>query len=284
MIDKHLAVLLTVFNRRDLTVKCLQRLYEQKIPENVKMEVYLTDDGSTDGTKKAVLDNFPQVHVIDGDGSLFWNRGMWTAWDEAAKVKNYDYYLWLNDDTDLRDGALTKLLERSKAYGDRAIIVGSTVDTATHEIQTYGGRGADGAIPRCEGQDVEVCHFNGNIVLVPMAVFKVLGNLDHYFTHSKGDFDYGMRATKAGIKIIQCGEVLGECDVHPVTDKWCDPRLPLSARWKCLKRPNGMPPNESFHLNYKHYGLLSAIKVYFSIYLRCLCPQIWVKAGKLEIK
>ena len=62
--------------------------------------------------------------------------------------------------------------------------------------------------------DVEVCHFNGNIVLVPMAVFKVLGNLDHYFTHSKGDFDYGMRANKAGIKIIQCGEVLGECDVH----------------------------------------------------------------------
>lgn len=282
---KRIAVLLTVFNRKKQTLTCLERLFKQEIPDGYALNVYLTDDGCTDGTAQAVLEQFPRkVNIIQGDGTLFWNRGMYKAWNVAAKDYDFDYYLWLNDDTDLRDGAVARLLERSEVYGDRAIIVGSTVDTATHEIQTYGGRGADGAIPRCEGQDVEVCHFNGNIVLVPMAVFKVLGNLDHYFTHSKGDFDYGMRANKAGIKMIQCGEVLGDCDVHPVTDKWCDPRLPLSTRWKCLKRPNGMPPNESFHLNYKHYGLLSAIKVYFSIYLRCLCPQIWVKAGKLEIK
>lgn len=283
--NKQIAVLLTVFNRKQQTLTCLDRLFKQEIPEGFSLEVYLTDDGCTDGTAQAVLEQFSgKVNVIQGDGTLFWNRGMWTAWDVASKDKDYDYYLWLNDDTDLFDGALVRLLVCSNANDEQAIIVGSTVDTATHDIQTYGGRNADGTIPRCSGQDVEVCHFNGNIVLVPKDVFHKLGNLDYYFTHSKGDFDYGMRAKKICIKMLQCGDVLGECDTHPVTDKWCDPRLPLSVRWKCMKRPNGMPPKESFHLNYKHYGLLSAIKVYFSIYLRCLCPQIWVKAGKLEVK
>ena len=36
-----------------------------------------------------------------------------------------------------------------------------------------------------------VDYFNGNIVLVPQFVFRQLGYLDDYFTHSKGDYDYG---------------------------------------------------------------------------------------------
>ena len=283
--NKRIAVLLTVFNRKQQTLACLDRLFKQEMPMGYALNVYLVDDGCTDGTAQAVLEQFRgKVNVIQGDGTLFWNRGMWTAWNTAAKEFDYDFYLWLNDDTDLREGALSRLLKSSEANGNQAIIVGSTVETKTRRIQTYGGRLADGSIPVCAGKDVEVSHFNGNIVLIPRSVYHSLGNLDYYFTHSKGDFDYGMRAKEAGIRMFQCGDILGECDSHPVTDKWCDPRLPLSTRWKCLKRPNGMPPDESFHLNLKHNGLMSAIKVYFSIYIRCLCPQIWVKAGKLEIK
>lgn len=282
---KYIAVLLTVFNRKQQTLSCLDRLFKQEIPEGYSLAVYLVDDGSTDGTAAAILEQFTgKVNIIQGDGSLFWNRGMWTAWDCASKEGRFDYYLWLNDDTDLRDGAISKLLESSEKQENKAIIVGATVDTTAHVQLTYGGRTKSGGIAPCDGQDIKVEHFNGNIVLIPAAVYDVVGNLDHYFTHSKGDFDYGMRAKKAGIKMLQCGEVLGYCDVHPVTDKWCDPRLPLATRWKWLKRPNGMPPNESFHLNRKHQGLLSAIKVYCTIYLRCLYPLLWVKLGKLEIK
>ena len=274
MIDKHLAVLLTVFNRRDLTVKCLQRLYEQKIPENVKMEVYLTDDGSTDGTKKAVLDNFPQVHVIDGDGSLFWNRGMWTAWDTAAKTKKYNFYLWLNDDTFVYDNMLEVLIEAALETKERAIIVGATEST-DHSNITYGGRLKDGKIPSPNGRLVKVKYFNGNIVLIPQAVYNVLGNLDPYFTHSKGDFDYGLRAKKLGIDIYQAGEVLGVCDAHPTLDKWCNPDVPLAQRWKMLNRPNGMPPKVSFQLEKRHYGVFMACIHYVTIHIRCLFHKLW---------
>lgn len=83
-----LAVLLTVHNRKTKTLKCLQQLYTQIPIKGYQVDVYLTDDGCTDGTPEAISQEFPQVHIIHGDGKLFWNRGMYTAWQEAAK-NNY---------------------------------------------------------------------------------------------------------------------------------------------------------------------------------------------------
>ena len=93
-----IAVLLTVFNRKDKTLECLKRLYSQLPINGYQVDVYLTDDGCTDGTSEAVASQFPEVHIIQGSGNLYWNRGMYAAWREAAK-NDYDYYLWLNDDT-----------------------------------------------------------------------------------------------------------------------------------------------------------------------------------------
>ncbi len=271
---KSLAVLLTVHNRKDKTLSSLSQLYKQHIPNGYKLEVYLTDDGCTDGTTEAIRELFPQVHIIQGDGNLFWNRGMYTAWEEASNAKDFDYYLWLNDDTILFDGALCKLLTCSENHQDKAIIVGATVDTNTKTRMTYGGR-IKGKVPMPKGIDIEVDYFNGNIVLVPLFVFNVLGNLDYYFTHSKGDFDYGMRAHKYRIKIFQTGEPLGECDEHKTLDNWCNPHVQLKKRWGMLHRPNGMPPKEIFHFDNRHKGFLVALFHYITVYLRCLFPHIW---------
>lgn len=271
---KTIAVLLTVFNRKDKTLQSLERLYKLLPLDGYQVDVYLTNDGCTDGTPEAVAELFPQVKIINAKGDLFWNRGMWTAWDTAAKTKDYDFYLWLNDDTFVYDNMLRGLIDSAVATNEKAIIVGATESTDHSEI-TYGGRLKDGKIPIPNGRLVKVNHFNGNIVLIPQAVYSVLGNLDPYFTHSKGDFDYGLRAKKVGIDIYQAGEVLGECDAHPTLDKWCNPNVPLSQRWKMLNRPNGMPPKETFHLEKKHVGLVTACLHYVTIYVRCLCPKLW---------
>lgn len=279
--SKSIAVLLTVFNRKECTLKCLEQLSQQIYDEqDVSIDIYIVDGGSTDGTVAAVLDNFRGVNIMVKDG-VFWNRGMYAAWQWAASEKKFDYFLWMNDDTFIYPNCVSTLLKDSLSYSDEAIIVGATLDTKTKSIQTYGGRLSDGNFPPL-GAPSEVSHFNGNIVLIPSAVYDVLGNLDPYYTHSKGDFDYGIRARKAGIKMIQASKALGECDVHPHMDKWCDPRVPLISRWNFMHKPNGMPPKESFHLNRK-LSLLSAICGYITIHLRCLFPWLWVKTGKMEI-
>lgn len=280
---KSIAVLLTVHNRREKTLCCLQNLYKQDIPTGYQIDVYLTDDGCTDGTPEAIRIQYPQVHIVKGDGNLFWNRGMYTAWEAAAKNQDYDYYLWLNDDTFVYHTMLTILLTVSEEKENHAIIIGAT-QSLNHSQPTYGGRLSNGKIPIPNGTTVEVTHFNGNIVLVPMYIYHILGNLDYYFTHSKGDFDYGLRAKKKRIKIYQAGEYLGECDLHENIDKWCNPEIPFHQRWKALHRPTGMPPKETFHLEKRHCGLMKASFHYCTIYLRCLFPQLWNRRNQKYLK
>lgn len=84
----RIAALLTCFNRKEKTLQCLKSLF-QVLPGCI---VFLVDDASTDGTSDAVKQLFPEVHIIRGDGNLFWSRGMFTAWKEAVKG-NYNYLL-----------------------------------------------------------------------------------------------------------------------------------------------------------------------------------------------
>lgn len=271
---KRIAVLMTVFNRKKQTLLCLDNLFLQELPESYALDVFLTDDGCTDGTPQAIKEKYPTVNIVGGDGILFWNRGMWAAWDEASK-RDYDYYLWLNDDTALYPFAIKELINISNENNRNAIIVGLCEDSNRTKF-TYGGR-VKGKIPPASGKFVKVDYFNGNIVLIPSSVYRVLGNLDPYFTHSKGDFDYGMRAMNEGIEMFQTGMPLGICDSHPSLDKWCNPEFSLKERWKAMWMPNGMPPHETFHLEKRHIGVITASFHYVTIIIRCLFPKLWIK-------
>lgn len=106
---KSIAVLLTVFNRKEKTLQCLGNLYKQLPIQGYSVDIYLTNDGCTDGTPEAIAQKFPEVEIIHSKGNLFWNRGMYTAWKEATKRKEYDYYLWLNDDTFIYPDSISRL-------------------------------------------------------------------------------------------------------------------------------------------------------------------------------
>ena len=105
-----IAVLIVCHNRKEKTIKCLQKLYSQKNIENIKFKVFLVDDGSSDGTEHAISQSFPDVVIIKGNGNLFWAGGMRIAWN-SAKKKQYDYYLWLNDDVFLYNNFLESCLK-----------------------------------------------------------------------------------------------------------------------------------------------------------------------------
>jgi len=270
---KKIAALLTVHNRRDKTLSSLKNLKSQKLSEDVSVDVYLTDDGCTDGTREAVSNQFPEVHVIDGDGSLFWNRGMYAAWQEASKV-DYDYYLWLNDDTFLYDDAISRLLNESDSHDDKAVVVGSTCSTTDKSLITYGGwvkgkKLIDVSSPqKCET-------INGNIVLIPRFVYSKVGMNDPYFRHSAGDTDYGYRVIEAGLENWVAAGVYGECDLHDRKPIWCDPNMPLKARLKNLSSPTGCSIKELFYLYRRHFGILRGLRVVITTTLHVLFPKLW---------
>ena len=79
---KHIAVLLTVHNRKEKTLRCLHDLFVQESVEGYTIDVWLTDDGCTDGTPEVIVQRWADVHIVKGDGNLYWNRGMYTAWQK----------------------------------------------------------------------------------------------------------------------------------------------------------------------------------------------------------
>lgn len=270
---KTIAVLLTVFNRKDKTLRCLQCLYAQKPVDDCQIDVYLTDDGCTDGTPEAVREKYPQVNVIDAKGDLFWNRGMYTAWEEAAK-KDYDFYMWLNDDTYLYDNAVMTLFDNSQKCANKSVIVSATKDS-NENVTTYSGKNRHGKIiPNGTLQECDT--FNGNCVLIPRCVFKKVGNLDWAFRHAIGDLDYGYRVKAAGFKSFVAPIHLGTCDNCQHQPDWVNANVPLRKRLKNLYSPLGYAePLPFFHYERKNFGLLIAIRHFVTIHIRVFFPQLW---------
>ena len=174
-----IAVLLTVHNRREKTLRCLEFL-KNTIIKDVRYSVFLVDDGSTDGTTEAIKRKYPSVNVVKGNGRLFWNRGMRLAWKSSLKAK-CDFFLWLNDDTILMNDAFERLLRCSAQCENKSIIVGSTFSSKENLTHSYGGRTKkrDHLLIKPNDKEVVECDvFNGNIVLIPYGVFEKVGLYD----------------------------------------------------------------------------------------------------------
>jgi len=278
----RIAVLLTCFNRQEKTLTCLKSLFQQVIIQNTKVDVFLVDDGSTDNTLQIVINNFPSVKIINGNGNLFWCGGMNLAWNEASKG-HYDYYLWLNDDVILYSTALKDLLttafQKNIQEDQIGIIIGSTCDPIGLNV-TYGGSNNLGGLPKIIPSDeIQTClTFNGNIVLVPNEVFKKIGNLSQEFKHIFGDMDYALRATKQGFKLWIAPGYQGHCANNSIPN-WRNPKIPLKERWQHLHSPKGQPPREVYIFAKKNRksGLLAVIKNYIDV----LSPQNYIKIKKL---
>lgn len=280
MNDK-IAVLLTCFNRKDKTLGCLDNLFSIDIPKQIKeLDVYLVDDGSTDGTFEAVKDKFSQVTVIKGTGNLFWNQGMRLAWDIASH-KNYFFYLWLNDDVILNKFALVELFECYQEallkYDNQALITGAFKNTEHEDVFSYGGRSEFGAV--IPNGNIQKCKYiNGNAVLVSREVFSILGNLSVDYTHAMGDFDYGLRALNAGFVNITTKQYIGVCPVNE-SPKWANSDLPLRKRLELFNSPTGLNYKEYIVFRKKFWGIkwvLFAIKAYIKV----LVPSLYKKLKK----
>lgn len=274
-LNRNIAVLITCHNRKAKTVACLTALYQCTLPENFTFEVYLVDDGSSDGTAQVVKDNFPAVRIIQGNGKLYWNRGMRLAWETAADTKDYDFYLWLNDDTIFEDYSLNELIRTSFLYFHETIVVGSTSSHVQRENITYGGRNKTGKLIIPGNSPLPCRYFNGNIVLVPNKVFQKTGFIDDKFYHALGDFDYGLRAAKLGVKAYVAPGVLGYCEAHNQLPIWCNPEKNIKDRLKAFRTPLGHNPEEYFMFEFRHFGIFSALFHYFTNHLRLVFPQLW---------
>lgn len=267
---EKIAVLLTVHNRCEKTLKCLASLFNA----DANFDVYLTDDGCTDGTRESIMLKYPTVKIIDGDGTLFWTRGMYKCFAVAIEKDIYDYYLWVNDDTVFVPGFISCMIDCARKLNNEVIVCGATVSGKDHSKITYGGYTRKNKILSLSN-DIQFCYFaSGNILLIPSYVQKKVGNIDPFFRHALGDFDYEGRAGKLGIKVVQAPNWLGICDKHEEIPKWRDVNYNFIKRIKYLYSPLGRNPIEFLYFDTRHYGICIAIFHFFTLHIRCLFPKM----------
>lgn len=246
---KTVAVIMACHNRCQYTLSCLKSLSEQTLHDGTVFEIFLLDDGSTDNTPESVRKGFPDTHIIEGDGSLFWNRGMHKAFS-AAIQKGFDYYLWLNDDCVLYENTLEVLFNTSKeleARGYTCTIIGSAMQDPGNGSFSYGGvrrhRSKWGRVKlkRIAPSNVAIrCDAtNGNCVLIPAGVVEKVGNLDPIFLHRWGDHDYCFRALQRGCTVWLAPGYLGTCSENSIEGTWEDTSLPMVVRMRKLNSPRG---------------------------------------------
>lgn len=261
----RLVVLMTSHNRRETTLMCLQALFASQSIESLSMDVILVDDGSTDGTEEAVVELFSKVRVVRGDGSLYWCRGMYLAFEQAMN-NHYDYYLWLNDDTMLYPDSLSRLLSIQKQLRKNTdkpvIVVGSTQDKTTG-ILTYGGESRPVWWKRTTfvkvKPGIEPLHcdsMNGNVVLIPDESAKIVGNLEPAFEHAMGDTDYALRANRLGVAVWLAPGMHGVCGHNTITGTYLDTTLSIQKRWKLMLGRKGLPWRSWLLFTYRHAGPL----------------------------
>jgi GT2 family glycosyltransferase len=273
-----IAVILTCFNRREKTLVSLDTLFKASLPESYEIEVFLVDDGSTDGTGEAVKSQFPMVNVIQGDGSLYWNQGMNLAWQTASKTYNYDYYLWLNDDVDLFKNSISNLLDDYHKSNTKDSIIAGACQSASGEVTYSGYIGLRKKIKlEPNGKQQECDYINGNIVLIPSMVFDKVGFMDNRFKMGHGDFDYGLRARKTGTTLYLASSYCGICELNEGLPIWCNPEYPFSKRLNHFRTPLGGRPNTAFIYQRRHRGLAVAAFHYLTIHIRLIFPSLWIK-------
>ena len=212
-------IVIPVHNRKQYTRKCLTCLEAQTEQAH---RVVVVDDGSTDGTTEMIRNEFSDVIVRAGTGSLWWAGGTNLGIRYVLKHMNIqpnDFLLTLNDDTEVDPDYLTNLLIASQAK--QPCIIGSvSVDIREPSRLLYAGTHIDLSFARIRNlaqtrfkqQQAKLAKgplyipsdcLPGRGMLIPISVFSKIGLLDElHFQHHMADLDFSIRARKAGFSLF----------------------------------------------------------------------------------
>lgn len=277
-----LAVILTAYNRKDKTIKCINSLYEQEdIPE---FDVYLCDDGSVDGTTEAISQLFKDVHIVNGTGSLFWTRGMFVAM-QAAVEKKYDYYLMVNDDVEFFPSMWRTMIY--SCYGNRECAVTGCTKSRCDGKLTYSGsqfyhdNGKKYVGAKVEPSDKEKreCDVaNWNCFLVPGLILDKIGLIDPTYEHSFGDYDFSLRMRALEIPIYISCDYIGYCENNAITKTYKDGTINRKERIKKILAANGLPIHSWYVFTKRYYGkeafrnfIVPYVKFFIAVILKRDC-------------
>jgi len=214
----HIAIIIPVHDGWTYTKKCLTSMEwlvnTETSANSLNYSLVLVDDGSADGTATFVQQQFPWVHVLSGDGSLWWSGGINKGSAFAIDQLDADYLLLWNNDILPGDNYFDILADIVHTSNGQ-IIWGSLVRELQHpeRVWSMGGKfnrktgarfmiGLDKPVGDLPNTPQPADWLTGMGTLVPVEVVKKIGYWDaENFPQYHGDSDFTCRAREAGYKL-----------------------------------------------------------------------------------
>ncbi len=216
------SVIIVSYNTREMTLECIRSVYEQT--RQIRFEVIVVDNASSDGSVEAVSSCFPSVRLICPQQNL----GFGGANNLASEHATGEHLLLLNPDTIVQDNAIDKLHAFAKAHGDNAVFGGQTrfADGSLNIASCWGlptlwsvACRATGlatlfrqsrlfnpeVLPGWERDTVrKVPIISGCFLMLPKSLWERLGGFDPVFFMYGEDADLCLRARSKGVPCIIC--------------------------------------------------------------------------------
>lgn len=216
---KTLSIIIPVYNGLEYTKKCLANLrsaISRANNDHYKVHIIIVDDGSTDGTslwiKSQALSN---IHLISGDGTLWWSGGVNEGVKYALKNLKTDYVLLWNNDVTAHENYFLELFMVLNEEQSYRTIIGSKIFTDAGQgiIWSMGGifdpisgkkfmLGSYKSDNPDLNKPLDADWLPGMGTTIPVAVIDKTGLWDNKnFPQYHGDSDFTYRAKLAGFRI-----------------------------------------------------------------------------------
>lgn len=219
---RKIAVVMPVYNRRDTTLQGLKSL-SRIDRDGLEVNVVVVDDASTDGTAAAIAEQFPDVHLVHGDGNLHYAAGTNRGIEKALQFVP-EFIVTANDDAVFHHRFLNRMIETADKNPRSIIGALLLLWDQPHKVFQVGQRWETfrgGWVMPDDLTAFNVPEFAfdvecivGNCVLFPVAAIKENGLMDEErFPHGWGDAQYMMRMSKAGWRLM----------IEPKAFVWCEP-------------------------------------------------------------
>ena len=164
--------------------------------------------------------------------SIFMNdrgvAGYRKVWEEAASQR-FDFYLWIDSDLLLTEGALASFFENSMFLRHKAVITGTVADLSGNLM--YGGRSRHGRLLEPDKVIPVPCHlYDMAFTLVPEYAVRHLEDPSDIFRPSLFDYGYGAKVAKAGVARVIAPDILARTGRKPEPPAWKNPEKAMTER------------------------------------------------------
>lgn len=208
------AVIIPTFNRKEVTVKCVDSLLNGL---DLDINIIICDSDSVDGTRDVFV-NYPNVTVINVGADSWWTGAI----NGGLKIiieKEFEYILLLNDDIDIPMLLVESLLKKAHENPDRIISTAQVSSQGVFLGINYSGLLKLPVITWFDSNRdyVDVESSNGCCLLVPTNVFCKIGFFDDiHCPHLYGDTEFQVRANAHGFGTRAFSDII--IKQHPNTD------------------------------------------------------------------